>query len=786
MKLDRNAHCSCGSGKKYKHCCERNAAARSTLPTTETNRLQALFNAGRFAEVEPLAIALLEQCPDEPTIWKLLAMALQMQGKAALSAFQKTAELLPDDAGAQMNLGNALQDAGHLNEAVESYQRTIVIKPNFAEAYNNLGSVYISLGQFEHAATNYRHAIQLKPNFATAHSCLGNALRDLGQLGEAVESYRRAIKVQPNLTEAHNNLGVALRELGFFDQAVSSYRQALKIEPNYAEVHSNLGVALRDLGQLDNAATSFRRALEIDPNDAETCSNLGLALHDLGRFDEAVKHYRRALAIKPNYAEAHNNLGLTLHARGKYDESVESCRQAIALMPSFTEAYNNLGSTLQSIGQLEEAIVNYRRALQINPDFVIAQSNLLFSLGYTAQSTPADYLAEALRFEEMVNKSIVAQFSTWQCESQPNKLKVGILSGDLWNHPVGYFTESLLGQLDLDSIELIAYTNNPKADDLTARIRPYFAHWRPVFNLNDAAVAQLIHEDGVHILLDLSGHTAKNRLSMFAWKPAPIQATWLGYFATTGVAEIDYLLADAYMVPSTDEHHFTESIWRLPDSYLCFTPPNVDIKIEHLPAVSTRQITFGCFNNLTKMNDAVIALWARVLLAVPGSRLFLKTLQLNDAGVCDTTRQKFAAQGVTADRLLLEGSSPRTELLAAYQRVDIALDPFPYPGGTTSVEALWMGVPVLTKRGDRFLSHMGESIMHNAGLSDWIADDDDDYVAKAIARTSNLERLAALHAGLRQQVLASPLFDAKQFARNFEAALWGMWQNRQMQQGIKK
>jgi protein O-GlcNAc transferase len=288
------------------------------------------------------------------------------------------------------------------------------------------------------------------------------------------------------------------------------------------------------------------------------------------------------------------------------------------------------------------------------------------------------------------------------------------------------------------------------------------------------------------VLLDLSGHTAKNRLPMFAWKPAPVQVSWLGYFASTGVAEMDYVIGDAHIAPARDECHFSESICRLPDSYLCFTPPNVAVEPGPLPALGNTQVTFGCFNKLTKMNNAVVALWARVLLAVPHSRLFLKTTQLKDAAICEVTRQEFAAHGIATDRLILEGSSPRAELLAAYQRVDIALDPFPYPGGTTSVEALWMGVPVLTKRGDRFLSHMGESILHNAGLADWIADDDDDYVAKAVAHTADLSRLAALRAGLRQQVLASPLFEAKQFARNFEAAMWGMWQNWQEQHGTTK
>jgi predicted O-linked N-acetylglucosamine transferase (SPINDLY family) len=488
----------------------------------------------------------------------------------------------------------------------------------------------------------------------------------------------------------------------------------------------------------------------------------------------------------PDFAEAHNNLGNALNDSGQFNEAVTSYRNALVIKPDFAEAHNNLGGSLKDTGQFDNALASFYRAIAIKPNYTAAHSNLLFTLSYTATTTQADYLKEAQCYGEIVAKNVAGKFSTWQCNPNPQRLRVGIVSGDLRSHPVGYFTESLLEQLDANRVELIAYTNNPMSDELTARIKPYFSQWRQVFDLNDKAAAHLIQQDGIHVLLDLSGHTAKNRLPVFAWKPAPVQVSWLGYFASTGVAEMDYLLADEHIAPSVDENHFTEKIWRMPNSYLCFTAPNLDLAILPLPACSSGQITFGCFNNLTKMNEAVIALWSRVLLAVPNSRLFLKTKQLNTSAVCDTTRQQFAAHGITADRLLLEGASPRAKLLAAYQRVDIALDPFPYPGGTTSVEALWMGVPVLTKRGDRFLSRMGESIVYNAGLADWMAIDDDDYVAKAVSHTANLERLAALHAGLRQQVLASPLFEAGQFARNFEAALWGMCQNWQTQQGTSK
>jgi predicted O-linked N-acetylglucosamine transferase (SPINDLY family) len=295
--------------------------------------------------------------------------------------------------------------------------------------------------------------------------------------------------------------------------------------------------------------------------------------------------------------------------------------------------------------------------------------------------------------------------------------------------------------------------------------------------LSDEKLAQQIRDDGIDILIDLSGHTGHNRLLMFAWKPAPIQLTWLGYFASTGLAAMDYLLADPWMVPAAETDHFIEKIWYMPESYLCFTAPYFDICVEPLPALNHSHITFGCFNNLNKMNDAVVALWVKVLRAVPNSRLFLKTGQLDEASMRHSVAQRFAEHGIDASRLILESASPRAELLAAYNRVDIALDPFPYPGGTTSAEALWMGVPVLTLAGDRFLSRMGESILQNVGLSDWIAADADDYVARAVRHAGNISGLAALRDGLRQQVLASPLFDAPRFAHHFETALRGMWKH---------
>ena len=356
---------------------------------------------------------------------------------------------------------------------------------------------------------------------------------------------------------------------------------------------------------------------------------------------------------------------------------------------------------------------------------------------------------------------------------------MGLLSGDLHDHPVGYFVEGILSQLTSNpsaKLVLIAYHNHFYTDALTVRIKACCQGWHSTMGVSDEALSKRIRDDGIDILIDLSGHTARNRLPLFAWKPAPVQVSWLGYFATTGVAAIDYLIADPWTMPETEEAYFTEKIWRLPETRLCFTPPDVDVEVSPLPALSNDYITFGCFNNLAKMNDDVVALWARVLASVPGSRLFLKAKQFKDVSTQQNTIERFAAHGINADRLILEGFESREKYLAAYHRIDIALDPFPYPGGTTSVEGLWMGVPVLTLAGERFLSRQGVGILMNAGLSEWVAADIDDYVTRAMSHSAGLQRLAALRKGLRQQVLVSPVFDAPRFARHFEAALRGMWQ----------
>ena len=569
---------------------------------------------------------------------------------------------------------------------------------------------------------------------------------------------------------------VALFNAGRHAELETRTRLLLERYPESGFAWKVLGAALQAQGK--DALAAMAKATNLLPNDAEAHSNLGAVLKELGRLDDAAASFRRALEIKPDYAEAHGNLGTVLQDFGHLDEAVLSYRRALALKPGLVEILGNLGNAQNELGQFDDAAASMRRALEIKPDSAIAHSNLLFAHNYKADQPAEILLAEARHYGAMVARQ-ARPYTDWRNTPEPGRrLRTGLVSGDLRNHAVGFFLEGILAALASGaaaSLELIAYSSDPRADELTARIRSVCHGWHPTAGLADESLARQIRDDGIDILIDLSGHTARNRLAMFAWKPAPVQLSWLGYFATTGVAQIDYLLADPHTLPASEECHFTETIWRLPETRLCFTPPALDIPVGPLPALNNGCITFGCFNHLAKMNDAVVALWSRILLAVPGSRLFLKTRQLADAGVRDATLARFAAHGIDAARLTLEGPTPRADYLAAYQRVDLALDPFPYPGGTTSVEGLWMGVPMVSLALQRFLSRQGVGILMNAGLPDWIATDSEDYVARAIAHANDIPRLAALRCGLRQTVLASPLFDAPRFAGHFEAALRAMW-----------
>jgi len=758
----------------------------------------------------------LQYAPDHPVVMRNLARYLlrinqPMQAfEAAKAAFQRGGRNHEN----RLVMAATLAAINQFDQALLLVNEVLSDSPRYAEALASRAQLMHRSGDVIAALGDAELALEIKPHLLSLWPLVADLRYRNGNLLGAINALDIALRADSSNVRLLVSQGEFLRLARRLEDAIAVLEKAVSLAPANAMAWANLGTALQSKGQVEAAMQAYEKALEINPSMAQVAHNLGVLAHQTGEYTGALQRFEQALQLQPDSIqflaslaavklklryppEEIEQIALLLMKRspndplgpalfgslcnelGRLEEAASWYQKALLLDPGASECLAALGGILKELGNLSESERLLKAAIERNPHDLKSFSNLLFCQHYNPVHSPEVLLRSARRYGSLVSESIQKQFSNWPrlFESSEHGLRVGLVSGDFRSHPVGYFIESILSQCFGGGIDFFAYSNrNSSHDDfLTERIKSKVSAWKSIADLSDKAAAALIRNDGIHILIDLSGHTAFNRLPIFAWRPAPVQVSWLGYFATTGVREIDWLLADSFVVVDGEQSHFVEKIWRLPECYLCFTPPDFNLEVSSLPALDSGVITFGSFNNLTKMTDAVVELWSRIIRNVPNSRLYLKYRQLNDQKIVDRTHELFARHGVAPERLLLEGASPRKELLAAYSKVDIGLDPFPYPGGTTTLEALWMGVPVLTRCGDRFLSRVGETIATNAGLTDWIAANDDEYVAKAEAFACDLVSLARLRDGLRVQVLASPLFDALRFARHFEEAMRGMW-----------
>ena len=634
-------------------------------------------------------------------------------------------------------------------------------------------------GRPQAAEQIYRLILQAEPNQADAIHLLGVIAHQAGKLDEAVARYRRAVELKPDYAEAHNNLGVVLKDQGKLDEALACWHRAVELKPDYAEAHSNLGSAFNIQGKLDEAIACYRRAVELKPDYAEAHSNLGSALKDLEKLDEALACYRRALQLKPDYAEAHINLGVALKDQGKLDEALACYRRALQLKPDNAIPHNNLGNALNVQGKPGEALACYRRALDLKPDYAVAHSNLLMTLQYCAGVTPAALAEAHAEYDRQHAASLgVAIVRHANVRDPHRRFRLGFVSPDLKWHPVGCFLVRVLENLvSQTQPETICYSDLSVKDGLTHRLQAAATEWRDVLGMTDQRLAEQIRADRVDILFDLAGHTAHNRLLVFARKPAPVQITWIGYEGTTGLAAMDYLLADRYVVPEGSEQYYREHVLRMPDGYLCYDPPTGAPPVGPPPSLTKGHATFGSFNNLAKITPEVVAVWAKLLRRAPTARLVLKYRGLEDSTVSRRYLDLFAAHGVEPRRLELLPWSSYAEYLAAYREVDVALDSFPFSGSATTCEALWMGVPVITCPGETFASRHSLSHLSNVGLTETTAHDLDAYVERAASLAADLPRLAMLRAGLRERMAASPLCDGKRFATHLASLLHDVWEH---------
>jgi protein O-GlcNAc transferase len=736
----------------------------------------ACHQAGRLAEAESHYRQVLAIDPDHAETHHYLGILASQVGRGdiAIAMIANAIALKGLEPSFHDSLGNAFKSQGRLDEAAASHRRALALRPDFFEAHVNLGNVLKEQGRLDDAVRSYRSALALKPDSAIAHNNLGAALKEQGSARDAEASCRRALALQADYPEAHCNLGVALTEQGRFEEAIICLKRALAIKPDYVNASYNLGNTLWRRGALAEAIAAYEGALALKPNFVEALNNLGAVLCELGRPADAMSIYRRALALKPDFADAHNNLGNALMDQGLLDEAMASFARALALKPGYTDAYSNVGLALTDQGRLEDAAASFEQALALKPDYTDAHSNLLMSQHYAEHISNAERLAAARRFNDSLKQKTPARI--FVNDPQPaRRLRIGYVSGDFRVHPVGYFLAHVLEAHDQAAIEIFCYSNSMKADAMTHRLQAASDQWRAIVGMADADAAAMIMRDRIDILIDLAGHTGKNRLPLFALRPAPVQASWLGYYGTTGLDAIDYLLMDEAAVPSGEESDYSETIVRLPFGRFCYAPPDYAPTPSDPPSLQRGFVTFGSFNNLTKMGPNVVALWADVLRAAPGSRLLLKWKSLDDSHVRRGIVAAFEAVGIASERLALRGFSPHPEMLAGYSDIDVALDPFPFGGGLTSCEALWMGVPAVTLPRDRPASRQTAGFLGAVGLGACIASSHDDYVRRAVAFAADRDRLTELRRTLRSRMAASPLCDGALFTPTLEAAYRQMW-----------
>ncbi len=697
--------------------------------------------SGQLQAAEKGYRQILAQQPDHADANHLLGL-LAYQGGFFQQAVDLISLAIDKDASQAIyhnSLGLALRDLDRTDDAVSSFQRAIVIAPTYTEALNNLAQIHVNRGDDRAAIGCLEQSLAASPQQVDAWGTLGNALMKERRYEEASSCLRKLLALNPEHVGSHCNLGVALQQRGLYDDAISAYKQALLCDPNHIPAHINWGLALQDLHQLDSALERFRCALAIDPKSVDGLSNLGVILQQLNRLEEAKTCLAQALEEQPDHAKSQANMG------------------AVQLQQGYPQT----------------AADHFSRALELQPDFPTALSNLLLTRLYLEQTDRAENLALARQINGMFLPTARRHHGL---STADRSLRIGFVSGDLRRHAVSCFLESVWTHLNGERLQIYAYATSPTEDEVSERLKSRSHTWRNLagFSLEDRCTR--IADDQIDILVDLAGHTANNNLALFAQKPAPIQVSWLGYSATTGLDAMDYILADPHVLPAGEENQFSETPWRLPESFLCFTPPEWELAICDSPTLAAGHLTFGCFNNLSKLTDQTIACWTGVLRAVPDSRLLLKAKQLGNSAYRSALLRRFERAGLETGRVKLIDRTPGLDAhLTAYNQVDIALDPYPYTGTTTTVEALWMGVPVLTLKGDRFVAHVGESLLSNVGLESWIASSEADLVIKATAFARDPLALNALRHGLRRQLLDSPLCDARGFSEHLEAAFRRMW-----------
>lgn len=776
------------------------------------NLASVLKQVGQLKESLACYTQCLQQNPPTPEIWFNAGNLMQAMDFPldAERVFLQAIKLKPDFVAPQLNLGNLYRDQKKYTQAEHCYRICIKYKPNMARAHCYLGQVLLAQNKTEDALLSFREAVKLDARDPFCHFQLARGLAVKGDNEAAIRSLNQALLREAGHVGANLLFASIYAEAEDYKKAITVLEKALQANPDSIELILKLIETFFQHKQYDKALQWCHRGVELEPNNAELLNTFGVVSQANGQFDEALAHWQKAVQLKPDHAPAYCNIGMFYRLQKKPNEAVAALRHATQINPALVDAQIGLAYTLLDVGEISEALSIANQVVEKNPQiadgymlqgYALTQqaridealnafdkaneltpgngqalSNQLFSSLYSDQldATAIRQLHEKLT-ANIVNG--VTPYTDWSNDRDLNKkLRVGYVSPDLSKHPVGYFMLPILANHDPEQVEITCYSLRAHDDDMSRQLRRHAQHWRDCYHWPDEKLAEQIRADEIDILVDLTGHTAANRIRLFAAKPAPVQVLYLGYPATTGLKQMDVILADAQLVPAGYEQYYTEQVARLADSFLCYQPREDAPDIEVAPVETNGFITFGSYNNTPKLSATTLQLWSEVLKAVPGSRFALKTLAMQDAGSRKYFINKFEALGIDPERIICLPPSKPEEFMAEYNKIDIALDTYPFNGGTTTCDALWMGVPVISMSGKRFVSRMGGSLLSVTGLSELTSETRAEFVGIATALANDRARLASLRQDMRQRMLDSPLCQARPFTQDMEKIYVNLWQ----------
>ncbi len=638
------------------------------------------------------------------------------------------------------------------------------------------GNDFLAAGNLEQAEHCYREGAAADPKDAACHSNLGYVLYEQGRRADAEVALERAVKLDQTDYDAYYLLGNISRDRQELPRAIVCYRTALRLKPDFDFCRRELCVALAQSGKIEEAQQVVDEGPSFDADSATYHFFKGNLHNAREQLVEAVDCFEKAVALSPNDPAILVNLCSVELKRLNVFSALPKLQRILELDPGNAQCFSLLATANQFIGRYDLTVDFYRRALELDANNLVAHQNLLFAMAHLPALPAHEYLQEARTFSAKA-RAIASPYTNWECgewKRHSRPLRVGFVSGDLCYHSVGFFLHDVLENLDSSKVACVAYSNRVEEDAYTASLKRHFCEWNVVSALNDAALARKIHEDRIDVLVDLSGHTGLNRLSVFAWRPAPVQVTWLGYWASTGLAEIDFMLVDRTSVHDDEASHFVESLWFLPDTRLCLSTPHVPVPVQPLPALNKDYVTFGSFQTPSKVTDETLTVWSGLLAHMPSARLRLQCRGFEFPESAKRMHERLASAHIDCQRVELVGTASFMDYLAAYGDVDVVLDTLPFPGGTTTAQALWMGVPTVTLRGETLVTRQGESMLRCVGLDDWVAPSPQDYIRIACEKAKDLQALRTLRETLRDRFMKSPLSDSARFARNLEVALEDM------------